>query len=173
MPVNWILLSGSWYHWRSFLLNKTKCFSCEYKQKDLSNFNSTCSTFLLSLQSLNLLTKTKNIHEYLPDWMSYNVKRKNYCLSYNLLRCTCMWVCICSICSILALFLLAQVHISSLGRESSGSPILITENVTSATTQVTKVEKLNLNKNPPNMSRSFHYLSMMKWMRRSSSLLSK
>lgn len=46
---------------------------------------------------------------------------------------------------ILALFLLAQVHISSLGRESSGSPILITENVTSATTQVTKVEKLNSN----------------------------
>lgn len=32
-----------------------------------------------------------------------------------------------------------QVHVSSLGRESAGSPILIAENVTSATTHVTKV----------------------------------
>lgn len=32
----------------------------------------------------------------------------------------------------------------SLGRESTGSPILVTENVTSATTQVTKVENENV-----------------------------
>lgn len=34
---------------------------------------------------------------------------------------------------------LPQVHVSSLGRESAGSPILFAENVTSATTHVTKV----------------------------------
>ncbi|KAK0135399.1 Band 4.1-like protein 1 [Merluccius polli] len=34
-----------------------------------------------------------------------------------------------------------QVHMGSLGRETSGSPILFTENVTSATTQVTKTVK--------------------------------
>lgn len=38
--------------------------------------------------------------------------------------------------------LLSQVHMSSLGREGSGSPILVTENVTSATTHVSKVGKL-------------------------------
>ncbi|KAL7399304.1 hypothetical protein ABVT39_022757 [Epinephelus coioides] len=35
----------------------------------------------------------------------------------------------------------SPVHMSSLGREASGSPILVTENVTSATTQVTKTVK--------------------------------
>lgn len=35
----------------------------------------------------------------------------------------------------------SQVHISSLRRESAGSPILVAENVTSATTHVTKVGK--------------------------------
>ncbi|KAG7268051.1 hypothetical protein CRUP_024983, partial [Coryphaenoides rupestris] len=34
-----------------------------------------------------------------------------------------------------------QVHMGSLGRETTGSPILFTENVTSATTQVTKTVK--------------------------------
>ncbi|KAF3696753.1 Band 4.1-like protein 1 Neuronal protein 4.1 [Channa argus] len=34
-----------------------------------------------------------------------------------------------------------QVHVGSLGREASGSPVLITENVTSATTHVTKTVK--------------------------------
>lgn len=33
-----------------------------------------------------------------------------------------------------------QVHVGSLSRESAGSPILVAENVTSATTHVTKVE---------------------------------
>lgn len=54
-----------------------------------------------------------------------------------------MHVCVCGICLRLAVVLHSQVHISSLGRESSGSPILITENVTSATTHVTKVELLS------------------------------
>ncbi|XP_037133586.1 band 4.1-like protein 1 isoform X6 [Syngnathus acus] len=36
---------------------------------------------------------------------------------------------------------ISPVHMSSLGRESTGSPILVTENVTSATTQVTKTVK--------------------------------
>ncbi|XP_051906862.1 band 4.1-like protein 1 isoform X1 [Hippocampus zosterae] len=35
----------------------------------------------------------------------------------------------------------SPVHMGSLGRESTGSPILVTENVTSATTQVTKTVK--------------------------------
>ncbi|XP_044066722.1 band 4.1-like protein 1 isoform X8 [Siniperca chuatsi] len=35
----------------------------------------------------------------------------------------------------------SPVHISSLGREASGSPVLVTENVTSATTHVTKTVK--------------------------------
>uniref|UniRef100_A0A667WX63 Si:dkey-178k16.1 n=1 Tax=Myripristis murdjan TaxID=586833 RepID=A0A667WX63_9TELE len=35
----------------------------------------------------------------------------------------------------------SPVHMSSLGREASGSPILVTENVTSATTHVTKTVK--------------------------------
>ncbi|XP_047187095.1 band 4.1-like protein 1 isoform X4 [Scophthalmus maximus] len=35
----------------------------------------------------------------------------------------------------------SPVHMGSLGREASGSPILVTENVTSATTQVTKTVK--------------------------------
>ncbi|XP_041655451.1 band 4.1-like protein 1 isoform X3 [Cheilinus undulatus] len=35
----------------------------------------------------------------------------------------------------------SPVHMSSFGREASGSPVLITENVTSATTQVTKTVK--------------------------------
>ncbi|XP_042347706.1 band 4.1-like protein 1 isoform X2 [Plectropomus leopardus] len=35
----------------------------------------------------------------------------------------------------------SPVHMSSLGREATGSPILVTENVTSATTQVTKTVK--------------------------------
>ncbi|XP_070695026.1 band 4.1-like protein 1 [Pempheris klunzingeri] len=35
----------------------------------------------------------------------------------------------------------SPVHMSSLGRETSGSPILVTENVTSATTHVTKTVK--------------------------------
>lgn len=35
----------------------------------------------------------------------------------------------------------AQVHVSGLSRESAGSPILVAENVTSATTHVTKVEE--------------------------------
>ncbi|XP_049611370.1 band 4.1-like protein 1 isoform X1 [Syngnathus scovelli] len=36
---------------------------------------------------------------------------------------------------------ISPVHMSSLGRDSTGSPILVTENVTSATTQVTKTVK--------------------------------
>lgn len=35
----------------------------------------------------------------------------------------------------------SQVHVGSLSRESAGSPILVAENVTSATTHVTKVEE--------------------------------
>lgn len=46
-----------------------------------------------------------------------------------------------SICLMLTDALLSQVHMGSLGREASGSPILVTENVTSATTHVTKVKK--------------------------------
>lgn len=46
-------------------------------------------------------------------------------------------MCLCNIC-----LMPPQVHKGSLGRETSGSPILVSENVTSATTHVTKVEKL-------------------------------
>lgn len=53
-------------------------------------------------------------------------------------------ICLCVF--ILPTVLLSQVHVGSLGREAAGSPILVTENVTSATTQVTKVEKLEQNK---------------------------
>lgn len=41
----------------------------------------------------------------------------------------------------LMLLFVSQVHVGSLGRESAGSPILVAENVTSATTHVTKVEE--------------------------------
>ena len=64
---------------------------------------------------------------------------------------------LCCFSLILAAFLLFQVHMSSLGRESSGSPILIAENVTSATTHVTKVEKHWI-------LLSVHYLIMIKWV---------
>uniref|UniRef100_A0A3Q2YDC9 Band 4.1-like protein 1 n=1 Tax=Hippocampus comes TaxID=109280 RepID=A0A3Q2YDC9_HIPCM len=45
------------------------------------------------------------------------------------------WDCLIMVC------LGPEVHMGSLGRESTGSPILVTENVTSATTQVTKTVK--------------------------------
>uniref|UniRef100_A0A3P8TFV4 Si:dkey-178k16.1 n=1 Tax=Amphiprion percula TaxID=161767 RepID=A0A3P8TFV4_AMPPE len=45
--------------------------------------------------------------------------------------------CMC----VFIVFLFSQVHKGSLGREASGSPILVTENVTSATTHVTKTVK--------------------------------
>lgn len=37
-------------------------------------------------------------------------------------------------------FFFEQVNFGSLAREGSGSPLFVTENVTSATTQVTKVK---------------------------------
>lgn len=43
--------------------------------------------------------------------------------------------------SLLMPVFVSQVHVSSLGRESAGSPILVAESVTSATTHVTKVEE--------------------------------
>lgn len=61
------------------------------------------------------------------------------------------------------LVLCSQVHISSLGRESTGSPILITENVTSATTHVTKVkDPRELTK--VEISPSLRYLITLKWV---------
>lgn len=49
------------------------------------------------------------------------------------------------VCLMLTAAMLSQVHMGSLGREASGSPILVTENVTSATTHVTKVKKQKQN----------------------------
>lgn len=130
-------VSGSRYHrpeW-SLLLYETERIPCEYKWKYFSSFISTAARFfLLSRVYTYLWRPVMWTHEYVPDVPQ-----------------------VCSISLILAVVLVFQVHMSSLGRESSGSPILIAENVTSATTHVTKVEKHWI-------LLSVHYLIMIKWV---------
>lgn len=52
-------------------------------------------------------------------------------------------LCVCDDVFMSTGFCSSQVHMGSLGRETAGSPILVTENVTSATTHVTKVENVH------------------------------
>uniref|UniRef100_A0A3P8R713 FERM domain-containing protein n=1 Tax=Astatotilapia calliptera TaxID=8154 RepID=A0A3P8R713_ASTCA len=67
---------------------------------------------------------------------TYKAQRHEF-RNTHLTECHKIWfMCLCNIC-----LMPPQVHKGSLGRETSGSPILVSENVTSATTHVTKTVK--------------------------------